>query len=242
MDKEQRVSALTAWIREKVMAAGCRGVVLGLSGGVDSSVLAVLCKRAFPINTIGLIMPCYSSDEDKEHAEAIARQFEVPTKTVVLNAAYDALLNVLPDYKPDKSVLRLAQANIKARLRMITLYYIANQMNYIVAGSGNRSEITIGYFTKHGDAGADILPLGNLVKKEVNEMARYLGIPKEIIDKPPSAGLWPDQTDEGEMGISYDTLDRYILTGNAPEDIKSKIEYMKATSQHKKKAPPVPDF
>jgi NAD+ synthase len=242
MDKEQRVSGLTAWIKEKVMAAGCRGVVLGLSGGIDSSVLAVLCKRAFPINTIGLIMPCYSSDEDKEYAETIARQFEVPTKTVVLNAVYDALLNALPDYKPDKSVVRLAQANIKARLRMITLYYVANQMNYIVAGSGNRSEITIGYFTKHGDAGADIMPLGNLVKKEVKDMARYLGIPKEIIDKPASAGLWPGQTDEGEIGLSYDTLDRYILTGNAPESIKSRIEFLKATSQHKKKSPPAPDF
>ncbi len=242
MDKEQRVSGLTAWIKEKVMAAGCRGVVLGLSGGIDSSVLAVLCKRAFPINTIGLIMPCYSSDEDKEHAETIARQYDVPTKTVVLNATYDTLLDVLPDNKPDKSVARLAQANIKARLRMITLYYMANKMNYIVAGSSNRSEITIGYFTKHGDAGADILPLGNLVKKEVKEMARYLGIPKEIIDKPASAGLWPGQIDEGEMGISYDTLDRYILTGNAPKDIKSRIEFMKATTQHKKKSPPVPDF
>jgi NAD+ synthase len=242
IDKEQRIGGLTAWIREKVMAAGCRGVVLGLSGGIDSSVLAVLCKRAFPINTIGLVMPCYSIEEDREHAEVIARQFEIPTKTVVLNAVYDALINVLPDYKPDKAVARVAQANIKARLRMITLYYVANQMNYVVAGSSNRSEITVGYFTKHGDAGADILPLGNLVKKEVKETARFLGIPQEIIDKPPSAGLWPGQTDEGEMGLSYDTLDRYILTGNAPEDIKSRIEFLKATSQHKKKSPPVPDF
>jgi NAD+ synthase len=242
IDREQRIGGLTAWIREKVMAAGCRGVVLGLSGGIDSSVLAVLCKRAFPINTIGLVMPCYSIEEDREHAEVIARQFEIPTKTVVLNAVYDSLINVLPDYKADKAVARVAQANIKARLRMITLYYVANQMHYIVAGSSNRSEIAVGYFTKHGDAGADILPLGNLVKKEVKEMARYLRIPQEIIDKPPSAGLWPGQTDEGEMGFGYDTLDRYILTSNAPEDIRSRIEFLKAASQHKKKAPPVPDF
>ena len=242
MDKEQRVRSLVDWIKDKVMAAGRRGVVLGMSGGVDSSVLAVLCKRAFPVNVIGLIMPCYSVDQDKEHAEAVARQFEVPTKTVVLNAVYDALLHVLPDFKPDQSAARVAQANIKARLRMVSLYNVANQMNYLVAGAGNRSEITIGYFTKHGDAGADMLPLGNLVKKEVRELARYMGIPQAIIDKAPSAGLWQGQTDESEMGFGYDTLDRYIQTGTAPEDIKSRIEFMKAACRHKMQMPPIPDF
>ena len=217
MDKEERVRSLIAWIQDKVMATGCRGVVLGMSGGLDSSVLAVLCKQAFPQNILGLIMPCYSIDEDKYHAEAVARQFEILTKTVVLNAVYDSLLHVLPDSKPDPPVARIAQANLKARLRMVTLYYVANQMKYLVAGSSNRSEIAIGYFTKHGDSGADILPLGNLVKKEVRELANYLRIPQEIINKPPSAGLWQGQTDEGEMGISYETLDRYLLTGNAPE-------------------------
>jgi len=242
MDKEQRVRSLVDWIKDKVMAAGRRGVVLGMSGGVDSSMLAALCKRALPLNVIGLIMPCYSIDQDKDHAEAVARQFEVPTKMVVLNAAYDALLHVLPDFKPDQSAARIAQANIKARLRMISLYYVANQMNYLVAGAGNRSEITIGYFTKYGDAGADMLPLGNLVKKEVRELARYLGVPQAIIDKAPSAGLWQGQTDESEMGFSYDTLDRYILTGTAPDDIKSHIEFMKAGCRHKTQMPPIPEF
>jgi len=242
MDKEQRVRSLVDWIKDKVMAAGRRGVVLGMSGGVDSSMLAALCKRALPLNVIGLIMPCYSIDQDKDHAEAVARQFEVPTKMVVLNAAYDALLHVLPDFKPDQSAARIAQANIKARLRMISLYYVANQMNYLVAGAGNRSEIAIGYFTKYGDAGADMLPLGNLVKKEVRELARYLGVPQAIIDKAPSAGLWQGQTDESEMGFSYDTLDRYILTGTAPDDIKSHIEFMKAGCRHKTQMPPIPEF
>jgi NAD+ synthase len=242
MDKEQRVRGLVDWIKDRVMAAGCRGVVLGMSGGVDSALLAVLCQRAFPKYIIGLIMPCYSIDEDKDHAEAVARQFEIPTKTVVLNAVYDSLLSVLPDFKPDQSVARIAKANLKARLRMVTLYYVANQMNYLVVGAGNRSEIAIGYFTKHGDSGADILPLGNLVKKEVRELARFLGIPQVIVDKPPSAGLWQGQTDEGEIGFTYEALDRYLLTGNAPDELKNRIEFKKAASRHKTMTPPIPEF
>jgi len=242
MEMELLAEKLTAWIKEKVLAAGCRGVVVGMSGGIDSSVVAVLCRRAFPEDTLGLIMPCHSINQDKAHAEVVARQFSVPTKTVVLDNIYDALIKILPDFKPDDSLTRLAQANLKARLRMITLYYAANQLKYLVAGSGNRSELTVGYFTKHGDSGVDILPLGNLVKKEVRELARFLKIPQEIIDKPPSAGLWEGQTDEGEMGFSYEALDKYILTGKAPEELKKRIETMKASSAHKRATPPIPEI
>ena len=242
MDNEQRVSKLTAWIKEKVTAAGCKGVVLGLSGGLDSSVLAVLCQRAFPQNTLGVIMPCHSIDTDKAHAGIVADLFNIPTLEVCLDDAFDALIQALPDYQPEAAIGNLARANLKARLRMVTLYYIANQLKYLVAGSGNRSELTVGYFTKHGDSGVDILPLGNLVKAEVMELAEYLKIPREIIDKPPSAGLWEGQTDEAEMGFSYADLDRYILTGDAPDELKRKIEAMRAAAAHKCTTPPVPDF
>jgi hypothetical protein len=121
MTREKRVRMLTNWIQDKVLGAGCRGVVLGMSGGIDSSLLAVLCKKAFPDKTLGVIMPCYSLDEDKEHAEKVARQFDIPTKTVVLNAAFDSLIYVLPDFKPGPDTARLARANLKARLRMSTL-------------------------------------------------------------------------------------------------------------------------
>ncbi len=242
MDTEQRVRKLVAWIKEKVQAAGCRGVVLGISGGLDSSVLAVLCQRAFPQNTLGVTMPCHSIDTDKAHAGVVASQFNIPTMEVSLDGAFDALTRILPDYQPDPSLGQLARANLKARLRMVTLYYIANQLKYIVAGSGNRSELTVGYFTKHGDSGVDILPLGNLVKGEVSELARYLEIPQEIIDKPPSAGLWEGQTDEAEMGFSYEALDHYILTGDAPEELKRKIEAMKAAAAHKCAMPPIAEF
>jgi NAD+ synthase len=242
MDKQQRIRMLVDWIQDKVMSAGCRGVVLGMSGGLDSSLLGVLCQRALPKNVLGLIMPCYSLDKDKEHAEMVARQFDIPTKTVGLKSVYDAMLYILPDSRPDPSRARLAQANLKARLRMATLYYAANQMNYLVAGPGNRSEITMGYFTKYGDGGVDILPLGNLTKKEVRELARNLGIPQVIMDKPPSAGLWEGQTDEEEMGMTYEALDRYVLTGSAPEELKSRIEFRKAATRHKIMTPPIPDF
>lgn len=242
MDAERQAQKLVVWIREKVLAAGCQGVVLGMSGGLDSSVGAVLCHRAFPQSTLGVIMPCHSIDEDKAQALGVANQFSIPTKTVVLDSVFDSLLKILPDDKPEPSINQLIRANLKTRLRMLTLYYIAKQLNYIVAGSSNRSEITIGYFTKYGDGGVDIMPLGNLVKGEVRELARYLEIPQEIIDKPPSAGLWEGQTDEGEMGLSYETIDRYILEGEAPEELKKKIEAMIAASEHKRSMPPIAHF
>jgi NAD+ synthase len=109
-------------------------------------------------------------------------------------------------------------------------------------GTGNRSEISIGYFTKYGDGAADILPLGNLVKNQVRELAVYLDIPKEIIQKPPSAGLWVGQTDEEEMGITYDELDRYLLTGHAAAEVKKKIDTRITGSSHKRALPAVPPF
>jgi NAD+ synthase len=122
---------------------------------------------------------------------------------------------------------------------MLTLYYFANQLEYMVVGSGNWSELAIGYFTKYGDGGADILPLGNLVKGQVRELARFLDIPPPIIDKPPSAGLWEGQTDEGELGFSYEELDRYLVAGQASSELREKIEARIAASAHKRLPPPV---
>ena len=240
MNTEQLTEKLVSWIREKILAAGRRGVVLGMSGGLDSSVLAALCRRAFPQNTLGAIMPCYSSPEDKAHARAVAAKFSITTTEVVLDDIFTALRQTLPDYKSSPTASRIAQANLKARLRMLTLYYIANHLQYMVAGSGNKSELSIGYFTKYGDGGVDILPLGALAKGQVRELASFLAIPQEIIDKPPSAGLWQGQTDEDEMGISYDALDRYLLTGEASDELKKKIEAMIAASSHKRALPPIP--
>lgn len=242
MNSEKIAEKLVSWIKERVSAAGSKGVVLGLSGGMDSSAAAVLCQRAFPQNMLAVIMPCHSINQDIEHARAVAQKFSIPTKTVVLDSTFDTLLKALPQEKTAPDVSRLAQANLKARLRMLTLYYLANKLNYIVVGSGNRDERALGYFTKYGDGGVDIQPLGGLLKGQVKELAQSLGIPQPILDKPPSAGLWEGQTDEGELGISYDELDRYLASGQASAAIKKKLKSVIAAAEHKRQPPPVADL
>ena len=189
-------------MREQAKDAGAKGIVLGLSGGIDSCVVAALAKEAVgKSKVLGLFMPCHSQPQDLADAKIIARQLGIKTKLVDLTSVYDALLKALP------AGSSLAKANLRPRLRMLTLYYFANKFNYIVSGTGNRSEIMAGYFTKYGDGGVDILPIARLLKRDVRKLAAELKIPAHIIAKPPTAGLWPGQTDEGEMGITYAALD-----------------------------------
>jgi NAD+ synthase len=237
---EELAQKLVLWVRETVAQAGGKGVVVGMSGGVDSSVVVVLCKRAFPEATLGVIMPCHSSRTDREHAELVAAKFNIPVKVVVLDEVFDALIGALPSDGYDATTRRLAENNIKPRLRMVALYYFANRLNYLVAGASNRSELSVGYFTKHGDAGSDLMPLGNLVKSQVRDLASYLDIPQEIIDKPPSAGLWEGQTDEAEIGLTYSELDHYLITGESEKKIKEQVDFMMGKSRHKCCPPPIP--
>jgi len=242
MDAERTAAKLSSWIKEQAVAAGCGGVVLGMSGGLDSSVAAALCHRAFPSAVLGVIMPCGSNREDEEHALAAADKFSIETEVVALDPVFAAFIEAVSDGGVAPGTAGMAEANIKARLRMVILYYFANRLGYIVAGSGNRDELAIGYFTKYGDGGVDIMPLGGLVKQQVRELAVFLGVPRPIIEKPPSAGLWPGQTDEDEIGLSYDDLDRYLLTGQATAAVKEKIESMIAANVHKRALPPVAVF
>ena len=242
MNYQQLTEKLVSWIRDRVAAAGSKGVVVGLSGGLDSSVAAALCHHAFPQDMLALILPCHSSGEDVLHARMVAEQFSIPARTVALDATYDTLLKVLPNDSVAAEVSRLAQANLKARMRMLTLYYFANRLNYMVVGSSNRDELSIGYFTKYGDGGVDIQPLGNLLKGQVRELAQFLGVPRPIINKPPSAGLWEGQTDEEELGLGYDELDHYLASGEASGALKKRIESMIAASRHKRQPPPLADL
>jgi NAD+ synthase len=246
---------LVKWLDARVSDSGARGFVVGLSGGIDSAVVARLCQLSRKDTTVGVLMPCHSDPQDEADARVLAETFSIQTMRVDLAPTYDLLLRDArqaltrplaredEQHPPDDLRARLPDANLKPRLRMATLYFVANSLNHLVVGTGNRSELTIGYFTKFGDGGVDLLPIGHLVKSQVRALARELGVPPSIIDKPPSAGLWLGQTDEAEMGFSYADLDRYLEEG--PESVSPavamKIERLARASDHKRAPAPVPD-
>jgi len=228
------------WIRAQVKQAKAKGIVLGLSGGLDSSVVLALAKEAVgKKRVLALILPCVSQRQDLKDAQVIAKKLGITTKTIDLSKICRDLMQVLPPAG------KLALANLKPRLRMLVLYYFANKMNYLVCGTGNKSELMTGYFTKQGDGATDILPIGDLLKMQVRKLAKELGIPRHIITKPPTAGLWHGQTDEGELGITYLELDdilgrlekkkKHILSREKVNKVKVMIE----RSEHKRQGPKV---
>lgn len=195
------------FIKSKVSESKSKGIVIGLSGGIDSTLAAYLaCEAVGKENVFGVSMPSTTTPtEDKIHAIEIAQELGIKYKEIAIDSVLNEYLSVtqLDNYN-------LAIGNLKARIRMSIIYYYANHNNYIVCGTGNRSEILIGYFTKHGDGACDIEPIGNLYKTDVFKLSEFLNIPKEIIEKPPRAGLWDNQTDEDEIGMSYDLLDQIL--------------------------------
>lgn len=236
MDNIDKIcNELIEWLQLKVKEANAEGLVFGLSGGIDSAVVAGLAKNAFPNNSLGIIMPCHSDPIDEEHGRMIADKLDLRIDKVDLSSSFDVLFQSIPEENKSK----MAISNLKPRLRMTTLYYYAQNNNYLVVGPSNKSEFTVGYFTKHGDSGVDLLPIVSFVKSEVRELAKYLGIPDIIIEKPPTAGLWKNQTDEDELGFSYDLLDHYIKTGEGPKEIVKKIKKMNERSEHKRIYPAI---
>ncbi len=198
---------LTAFVKERVKKSGVKGVVLGLSGGVDSSVAATICANAIgPRNVLGISMPeaKITSPNDVNHARRIANDLDIDFRLVDITPVVNKIFHGISDYKADEV---LSSANTRPRIRMCIVYYYANLLNRLVIGSGNRSELRTGYFTKYGDGAVDLLPLGSLYKTQVIKLARYLKLPREIIEKTPTAGLWNGQTDEKELGIRYKKLD-----------------------------------
>lgn len=232
---ESEIKNIIDWINKKLEESNSKGIIYGLSGGIDSAILAGLSNIAFKENSLAVIMPIHSNPNDELDANLIADSLSIKTKKVELSDTYDLFLKSMDIEASSK----LAIANIKPRLRMMTLYFLAQELGYLVVGATNKSELTTGYFTKHGDSGVDLLPLASFVKRDIFKMAELLNIPKEIINKKPSAGLWDNQTDEDEMGFNYDDLDNYILTGEGRTELKDKVDNMYRRSEHKRNYPPI---
>lgn len=213
-DPESEIAKIAEFIRTSVEKAGAKGAVLGLSGGIDSAVTAFLAVRALGKDRVlALLLPekGITPPEDIEDAKEAARLLGIRYIEMDISPILERYSEILPSEKAQE-IPRLVAGNLKARVRMTLLYWYANLENLLVLGTGNKTEIMLGYSTKHGDAAADILPLGGLYKKDVRALAKRLGVPRRIIEKDPTAGLWPGQTDEGEMGITYADADA-ILEG-----------------------------
>lgn len=234
------VERISNFIREVVEASQSNGVVLGLSGGVDSAVVAFLCVKALgKERVLANIMPekGVTSEEDVRDALQIAKMLEIEYNVIEISPFVRLFLETLGG---DKN----AVINLKPRIRMAINYFFANKLRRLVVGTGNKSEIMIGYFTKYGDGAVDLQPIGDLYKTEVFEVAKFLGVPENVIKKKPTAGLYVGQTDEEEIGMSYAELDeilKSIENGIIREDEKFKrvLNLMRA-SEHKRNLPPIP--
>ena len=223
-----------AFIKSVLSESGAKGIVYGNSGGKDSALVGILCKAACD-NTVGIILPCTSKrnyDEDAADAKVVAKKYNIETRTVDLTPVREAELKALDGVAIMNAA---ALANIAPRLRMLTLYALAAAENRLVAGTGNKSEAYVGYFTKWGDGAHDFNPIADLTVTEIYEFLRYLDAPKCIIEKAPSAALFDGQTDETEMGVSYAELDSYLSGEAIQADKKKIIERMHKASEHKRK-------
>lgn len=223
-----------AFIQKAVADAGAAGIIYGNSGGKDSALVGILCKLACD-NTEGVIMPCSSKRNftiDRDDGMEVADRFHIKTRLIDLTAQKELALENL------KAITQLSDAavsNLAPRLRMITLYAVAASESRLVAGTGNASEAYMGYFTKWGDGAYDLNPIADLTVTEIYEFLRYLKAPESIITKAPSAGLFEGQTDEGEMGVTYAAIDRYLMTGEADQRDLAVIQRYHSRSEHKRR-------
>lgn len=254
MDLEIVQNEIIDFIRSETHKAGVDGAVIGISGGIDSALTAALTVKALGKDKVlGIHMPesGLTPSTDSEDAKTLADWLGIEFQTIDISEIILAFMASVPE---SEAADKLTRGNLKARVRMSLLYFHANQLNRMVMGTGNKTEIILGYFTKYGDGGVDLEPIGGLYKTEVWELSRRIGVPESLITKKPSAGLWAGQTDEAELGISYVKVDqvlRMLELNEAPETILNtlgiSIEQLNSVikrierSEHKRKAAPVPE-
>lgn len=242
---EKTVNNIVEWLQEQVTKTGVKGLMTGVSGGLDSALVAHLIKRAMPDNSLGVILPIKTKPEDLNHAKKVIESCDMNSITVDLTDTHRIMYGQMTSLLKEKKQFhekndQLAGANLRARLRMSALYTLATNYHYLVVGTDNASEWYTGYFTKYGDGGVDIQPIIDFSKQEVREMASYVGVPDEIVHKQPSADLWEGQTDEIEMGTTYDKIDAYVQGKEVPEADKIIIERMHRSTEHKRN--PLPQY
>ncbi len=253
IDFSETQNRICRFIKEYVENAGAKGIVLGLSGGIDSATIAALSSLAIGgENVLGLMLPENENfnQKDVDDAKVVAEQFQLETQVCNMSNGLNGIYDAIPMFDPSD---KLCKGNVKARTRMIYLYYYANKTSRIVCGSSDKSETMMGYFTKWGDAAADIAPIMDLYKTQVRKFAVYLGIPKELAQKPSTPGLWPNQLAESELGIKYETLDlilfgleRFMATEEVAEQldidkvIVDKVRSRWLSNEHKRKMPLAP--
>lgn len=243
MDIRESINKRVEWIKDILKSSGAKGIIYGNSGGKDCTLVSALCKLATD-NVLGVIMPCQSSQnygKDKEDALRAGECFNIPQIEVDLSDTKSALLDALGDKLAENKAsdynVKMAGINVNPRLRMITLYALGQARGYLVAGTGNLDEATLGYFTKWGDGAYDFNPIADLTVGEVYAHLRELGAPSSIIEKAPSAGLYQGQTDEDELGIRYADVDKYLKGEEVDQTVIKKIEKAKASSAHKRRMP-----
>jgi len=240
MDCKVEVEKRVAFIKGMLADSGCKAIVFGNSGGKDCALVGILSKMACD-DVLSVMMPCGSKQNfgsDIDHARELCEKFGIENIMVDLSPVQKAELEAL-EKAGYPELVKASLTNIAPRLRMTTLYALGAQRGALVAGTGNRSERYMGYFTKWGDGAFDFNPISDLTVAEVYEMLRYLGCPDSIVNKAPSAGLFEGQTDEKEMGVTYAAIDKYITTGEATEADKAIIDRYHRVSGHKRKLPPV---
>ena len=227
MNYPKKVSKhITNWIENYINKSGAKGIVVGVSGGVDSALTSTLCAETGH-NILCLEMPIYQNKDQvsrsKKHIDWLMSKYpNVTSKQIELNDTFESFVNSLPDNSSDKHELSLA--NTRSRLRMVTLYYFSALNNYIVAGTGNKVEdFGIGFYTKYGDGGVDISPIADLLKSEVFKLAKFHNIIDEIIEAEPNDGLWNDnRSDEEQIGASYEEIEDAMMNFNKSDNLSKR--------------------